>query len=143
MKNEKILQGKLSICRTTGRDDDREVKIELIDELSGVPFVQINLSAAAFGLVATGASRQPCEFIHRPAHVGRRREHKEIPVFIPNGRDVTKVRQAVAEHEVDGWIGSDTSAMNHYNRTAAQKAAVDGETRMVTYERWVEAEKTT
>lgn len=137
----KHLKGNLTISRTrSNTDNPRPIRIEITDVLSRCRVAEVELSLEDFALAVTGMGCVDCEFDWSDAApIGKRREYKTVEVELPDRWDVTdeQVRFAVAEHEVDGWLGRDGDCRNGHNRVRGKG---DGSRCRVVYERWVDAE---
>lgn len=111
------LKGHISITRPQGHSDDY-INIKIVDRLSGIRFVECNMSLANFALALTGHGHVDCTFIPRGLDgIGKTRENKVERVFVPKvgyGKDTEIVCAALAEHEVDGWKARSGDATNHH-----------------------------
>lgn len=97
------LKGKISIGRYVGKSD---CYIEITDELSGIRFVQVLLSAEELMFALTGKGDVDCaiELVGRSV-VGKRHESKTVAIKIANDRGdfLKKAALVCAPFEVDGW----------------------------------------
>lgn len=137
-----ILEGKLTICRTTGPEGDY-VSIYLEDEVSGTRFANANLSMEEYGRAITGLGHRPCQIeVRGLEHVGLVRERKHERVAVPGrsyGDDLAdRARAAVAPYEVDGWQAA-MYQMLHSQGSIVSRGD-DETTYNVLFERWVPRE---
>lgn len=128
------LQGKITFSMSaSNQTEERKVRIEVKDKLSGAHFLVLEMSPADFTLATVGSlSHTPCEFELRPVNVGKVREYKTE--LVPLGRKCTEDEkaEALAQLEVDGWQANKQDIGNH-NRWAK-----DGSGWYVNLVRWVE-----
>lgn len=113
-----MLEGKLSISRTrSNRDDESCISITVTDELSRTRFLKIEISPEEFANAITNLGERPCMFELSAGLVGKRREHKTVVVPLKDPFKATADERlaAIAEYEVDGWIGYKPDANNHHN----------------------------
>ncbi len=141
----KKLKGKITISRPTSSHAEPYVSITVIDELAGREAVSVEIELANFAEALTGLSRVPCKLEWNDSGViGKIRETKTEPVFIPgkvyaSNRDEI-ARNALANHETDGWTGSVSDATNHHRRIDRRSPeGLDGAWQSVHFERWVDA----
>lgn len=133
----KRLSGRMRISRTQSNQEDDYISLALTDVGSGVPFLNVKISLSAFADLLTNREAA-CDFELRwTDSVGMLREHKTENVFVP--KSTWEHRKAVAEaalvpHEVDGWKGSVTDAMNHHRRVTHDDG---GTTYLVGFTRFV------
>lgn len=128
-------QGKLTIGRFMG--DACGWSIEVTDEKSGVDAIRVKISDEEFAKALGSVAFRPCSFEYRKdAPIGKIREVKDVN--IPN-LDYTAsdalVREAVAEHEKDGWVGRDGDMRNRHRRGEDSSG---NEYRRVAYTRFVD-----
>lgn len=130
------LQGKITICRTTGSGEDA-VTIRIRDTDAGIDFAVAELTMTNFGYAVTGRGATPCELEVRGLEkVGMVREHKTESIAFEGrvlGRDMAtspEAKAALAPFEIDGWKGFPTDLANRNRRSKAGN-------QLVTFERWV------
>lgn len=130
------LKGSIDICRTSG-DQDR-INITLRDKLSGVEFIDLEMSVEDFGYAVTGLGCQDITIEVRGLdRIGKRRETKTE--IVPFERNITASEQgslaaanrALKPFEVDGWIGRREDLFNHH-KSRGQNA------QEIVFVRWVE-----
>jgi len=118
------LRGHVTIGVPQRSDGSEFVEIRVEDELSGATFAEIRVGLAEFAR-ALAARRVECAFRLRGMDiVGRRHEHKTVDIRHPCPGDHAHerdglLREAVAPHEVDGWVGDIDDFRNMHNRTDA------------------------
>lgn len=106
------LPGRLTISRTQSTVSGDRVTIRLVDEVSGISFVELSLSLAAFAAAITGLGDVHAEMELRGLDVvGMRHEAKTETVDLPDqftrGEEFqAALRELVAPLEVDGWKAS-------------------------------------
>lgn len=113
------MKGKISIARfMSNREPERGISITVEDELSGVRFLEVTMSAETLGNVITGLGGQDCEFELRGAElIGLKQEHKEESIAVPEfpGRLSEKqINLLLSPYEVDGWMGRGSDVNNHH-----------------------------
>lgn len=116
MSEEKLLNAKITISRQYGggTEERGSVCISVIDETSGIEFVEVYLTPEQFALAVTGLSACPAKLETRALqYVGKKREMKteKIMVQLPSGawepaKKEAIVREASKSFEVDGWMCS-------------------------------------
>ncbi len=139
----KKLKGKITISRPTSTHRDPYVSITVIDAESGTEAVEVQMDLASFAEALTGMGRTECEFSWNDSgRIGKIREIKQVPVFVPDGpwddrRD--DAARALAVHEVDGWHGSVSDATNHHRSMQREASGgKQGSWQSVGFERWVD-----
>jgi len=113
----KLLQGKLSISRVHCGHGDDYMNLSIVDESSGVQFVDVQIDIKTFMDVLTGMARQPCEFeLRRPDRVGMIKEGKTVlmpqPEWNATDEDIEKL---FFPFEINGWVGTRENIKNHHN----------------------------
>lgn len=105
-----MAKGNITISRVnTG--DGQYMEIRITDDSSSVEFVTATLSLENFAKAITGLGYTDCDIETRRLDlVGKKREHKTEMVAC-NGweldrKDEYAIDKALAQYEVDGWIGS-------------------------------------
>lgn len=105
-----MLEGKLTISRTSSNRGPGWVSIELVDESSGCNAFEIKISPEHFAEAILGLARVECKYepTIAPAILGARHEYRTIAVRLPDGHhkldaNDPAIRAILAEHEVDGW----------------------------------------
>lgn len=132
--------GKLTISRYTGGAKGEGITISIVDDLSGVSFVEVEVDPATFGRAVTGQSYLPCEVTEwHPENVGKVPEVKTEYVLVPKDWRNRKERAAaaVAEHETDGWRGDVSDAMN-YHHLVGKESTETYDCYSVTFRRYVD-----
>lgn len=111
----KGLKGSIRIARPSYGDGHEAIEISVVDELSGVEFLEAHLDLAEFTKCLTGASAE-CVFELRSANlVGMKAEHKRESVPLPGfSCTIEQAQKACAKFEVDGWKADYEDAMNHH-----------------------------
>jgi hypothetical protein len=128
-----MLKGKLTISRVDSSRENPVVEIRVMDEISGVTFVEASISMNDFAMALTGMSRQPIEFeVDGLAHIGKRKE--SMPLEFPIGNWLTPEDGAIAACP-EGWepvlyFGSQSSKFTRDGQQWARTTA----------ERWADAE---
>lgn len=128
------MKGKLSISRCTS-NEGHSINIALIDQLSGVEVLDLDISVENFGFVVTGHGYVGCEFELHAKYAGKLREHKTIEIEVDNPyRHRTPEEAAVilAPYEIDGWVG-EARDLGNSHRTVR-----NGKAMMVLFERYVD-----
>lgn len=104
------LKGKLTIGRPINGIDQR-ISICIVDDASGVEFVDLEIDLAEFAAAITGAGYQDCKVEVRGLEVlGKVREVRTVLIDHPSSRHARddaarrEIAAAVAAHEVDGWV---------------------------------------
>lgn len=132
------LHGRITFSMpTSNRSEERMVRIEIIDELSGTRFLDLEMSPATFSLATVGSlGFADCEFELYPEKVGKTREHKTE--LVPLNREYTEDEKAVAlaKFEIDGWQAYQKDIGNHHKRSK------DGKGWHVNFTRWVDGGNT-
>lgn len=111
--------GQISIGRLIRNDGGLPIEIRVTDTENGLLHIQVNMTLEDFAKALTGQGHIDCEYILRGTHLyGTTREVKREEVILPSfNATKDEVRTAVAEHEVDGWIGQDGDAKNAHHKT--------------------------
>lgn len=139
--NKKRYLGRLSICRpTSNQDDNPPLYLELEDATNGAHLGRIWVDPLTFFNAIQGRAYVLCEFDLDTSYVGKVREQKDVQVFGRNrigGLEERQrvAREAVAEHEVDGWTGY---AGDVYNNHRLAKSEADGAWYTVRFSRYVD-----
>lgn len=143
MTREKPLSGRLTISRcNTG-----VVRLELIDDRSFSRVVEIEISKEEFAEALFAHAQRPCSFeLSDLSLVGKRREHKQELVYVPDVVRITKESDAtklLKSFEVDGWRGRLSDLTNHHNwtREPLPKGKKEGRMVRVTFVRYVDDDK--
>ena len=115
----KKLKGELSILKPQNSRDREFVNITLVDSLSSTQCVDIEIDLEKFAQALFALHGCECEFEWRPALVGMQRENKTVQVrykckSMDRGERATAAAKAIAEFEVDGWVGCLSDALNHH-----------------------------
>jgi len=135
-----VRNGRLSISRVSGGGEHAHIRIELVDENSGVHFLDASLSMKDFALAITGQGDLPVAFTLRGMElVGKVREHKVVEVEVAAGNWESRelrARAACAMHEVDGWLARWEDALNWHNSIRSSVSHGPSVYRVV-YERFV------
>lgn len=119
------VQMRMSVIHSTNRED--YIQIEIRDSVSRLIIANIELEkdqVAEFltQSIATGKAT----LTDRPQLVGKKREHKNLPVFVnPDSYDSEKrlelLKESAVKHEKDGWKLSVIEWNNrHYNHETKQ-----------------------
>jgi hypothetical protein len=117
------MKGTVSISRTTGGSTDSSVRISVRDELSGIEFVEIELSVEAFGSAITGLSSVKGRMlVNGLKHVGKKHERTTAKIEIPKElySNRPKIKKWLEENaQREGWIlstylGSQNSIVADY-----------------------------
>lgn len=136
-------KGKITISRFSGTNT---IQVQIEDRSSGVEFLRVELDAESLGLALTGLGNQECYFrTNGLDKIGKQRETKTEIVFVPTPKSYQEedrratAKEAIAMHEVDGWIGYVPDAMNHHksNRYKDGVAAEGGQWYTVSFTRFV------
>lgn len=132
------LKGTITIARSSGDiEGGRNIHIEIRDELSGVEFVDLRMTAEDFGNACVGSlAFRPCEIeIQGLDKIGKKRENKTEKIkfnrFGGGKREGKMLKEVLAPYEVDGW----TARIE--DLTDGHRAAGDG-CQNVSFVRWVE-----
>lgn len=141
----KELPGKITISRIQSNRRDDMIAIKLVDESSGCRVIEIEMTPEVFSLAITGLSFLRCQFhLYQEAPVGKVREVKQEPVFVPDCNSKMRDRiatEAVEAHNVGGWKGRVEDAQNSHR--VLQRPALGGKSGSwynVTFIRFVEPE---
>lgn len=138
---ERGLRGAITISRPSGVRDPH-ISISIHDRRSGTEFLEVAIALDDFARALTGLGWTDCEFVLSPTKVGLVREVKRLQVAVPDGEHATREQRAaaaVAEHDVDGWVGSTRDALNHHNRVHSGDDGNGGYTvHTVSYVRFVD-----
>ena len=140
MNTDKQYAGYIDINRLrTGEGDTMEFRVT--DDESGCLVIDIQMSVEEFAYAITGMGNRDCAFrLLGIEQVGKRGENKAVKVLVLDGKRDTqdeRIRTAVAEYEVDGWMGRDEDAKNWHNSVGHDAT---GNTYEVHYNRYVDAE---
>lgn len=119
----KFHKGTVVISNPRDSQGEGWVEITVRDENSGVECSVVRLSYEDFGRGLASPCLRPCEFFVNDELVGKKHESKREKVFVQSSDTSDKeekleaAKKAIAEYEIDGWIG-DTSQVNnmHYRR---------------------------
>ena len=110
------LNGKVDIALRS----DRLIRIALIDESSGVQFLEMNIAPEQLGLALTGLGHQEFTYeLHSPELVGMKVERKNelVPWNGPYGSvSPEALTAALAPFETDGWMAYRDDLTNHHMR---------------------------
>lgn len=122
MPRKMPLQGKISISRVHSSHDGVShhgdyMNVTIVDESSGIQFVDVQVDIKTFMDVLTGLARQPCEFeLRQPEFVGMVKEMKSELVPKPEWHATEKDLDGIlASFEVDGWTATRENIKNHHN----------------------------
>jgi len=101
------MKGLLTISHFSGSSEG--VSIEVTDKLSGIPFLELEISHEQFGRALGSQACRPCEFELRDTErVGKRMEVKTVmlPRYLGQDREVAlaKSLEDAQPYEVDGWV---------------------------------------
>jgi len=142
MTTGKQHEGRIDIVRTRSNERDDFIQMRLRDVGSGSTVIEIQMTVEDFGLAITGLGGTPCAFnLLDVERVGKRREHKSVCVFVPEGQPHsidTRIRTAIAGHETDGWKGNDADAKNWHRRVVSSSIGISYD---VQYTRFVDTEE--
>ena len=108
----------LVVSRSSGRDDDQEVHLQLTDEVSGCRVLEVNMSLAEWAKATFSSSGSGTMEIYDAAPLGKKREVKEELVPVPefSSGDKGWADAALKTFEVDGWVGRKDDLFNHHKR---------------------------
>jgi len=142
-KKRKLSEGSITISRYSGEESG--ISIAIGDRTSGIEFLRLEMSFEAFGEAITSLSHRDCKFELRGLkNVGKRREVKNEIVYVTDPwalKDEQRsahIREAVAVHEKNGWIGYDTDASNSHRRVKNSKVEKGVSAYNVSYTRFVD-----
>lgn len=127
------------ITRSSGGPDGKPYCLTIADDVSGCQVSEVNMTSEQFAAMLTGASTPGVDVEWRGvANIGKTREIKTVELFMDqNGNQATKkaaARKIVAEHEVDGWCGTDSDLVNMHRQVQGKPHG----TRRVTFVRFVD-----
>ena len=131
------MNGKLTISKPhNSRNGDKHIRLSLHDDLSGTVVAEVRVSLEDMMEAITGLGHVPCTFEMLSDVVGKRCQATTTlvafkPCYGNEEERLKAAREAIAPHEVDGWIGSPMDVLNHHNQAA------DGRYR-VTFVRYVD-----
>lgn len=114
-------KGKISISRyTSNQPPYRGISISIEDELSGVHFLEVELTSEQLGDAITGQGSVDCNFkLGGLEYIGMKRENKEEWIEIKKGefiiQDHKRQEELLAPYEVDGWMAHQRDLENHHN----------------------------
>jgi hypothetical protein len=112
------LKGSISIKHPHFSDGRQLIHIELIDEKSACPAIEVHLGLADFADALTGRGLVECDFdFNNSGVIGMVYEHKEELVPIPEmlfRDDDKRIAEVLAPFEVDGWKGRTRDLVNHH-----------------------------
>jgi len=120
---------KVTISRQSGNVDiEKPICITIGDGATHNRLIEVRMSLADFASALTGTAFQDADAIVYPngiSHIGATREQKtELIPWPKAGASKAHIRALVAVHEVDGWVGDDTTATNWHNHVG-DKARVN------------------
>ena len=139
------MKGKISIGKVTcyGSSEEDYISIGVEDELSSISFLAVKMGLENFTKALMGLANVPVDFELRGIdRVGKRYEHKTEQVHIPHDVDGNHsdifIDRAIANWEIDGWIGRREDCKNHHNWVENRD---NGSIFNVHFCRWVDIEK--
>lgn len=116
------MKGKITICRTEGQKGSW-MSLTVVDEASGVQFVDIKIEMEAFAYLLSGLARQECEFELRNAeNVGKKKWSKTVQVPLPDatGKEefIKEVKRSLEDGNflVGGWRVNDYECESNSHR---------------------------
>jgi len=103
-----MLKGTFRVTRVTRGHGEDYINVEVVDELSGMPFVELSISPQQFGLGLTGVNAS-CEFkFSHVDRVGKIRQEKEERVKVDRSSVSNDLHEtllmAAQPFCVDGWM---------------------------------------
>ena len=105
VKGSKLLPATVQISRTSGRDDDRPMRITIQDTTSGCYVCELCMSLAEFATALTSSQGEAQMRWFPNSPIGMKKENKEE--FVPLSGDSLKRESQYAAalklFEVDGW----------------------------------------
>ena len=135
------LKGRIIISRTHSNVEPHEfMSLTLTDSISGTRVIDARMSLKEFARAITSTNAD-CTFSLYGDCAGMKRETKEEIVFVPDGphkERKERAKEALAEYEVDGWIGDVSDATNHHRRVGKEHDG--GKDYRVSFVRFVDAE---
>lgn len=134
------------IHRGVGED---KPKIEIIDRISGCVVLVVEMTMEDYSKgILTNINSVPCVIeLNTQGNVGKKIEHKNITVWIPNPKkrseQIENAKKYLQEYETDGWHGNHTDATNYYSWATKDPPkgsnSSDGHWHNVGFHRWVES----
>lgn len=132
-----MLTGRFSISRPRGAAECDYIEVEIVDESSGVRFLQVQVKYADFALALTSLE-VGCKYeLHGAEDVGKVRETRYEEVFIPDSiffGDRESLAQVAVEALESGWVGNVQDALNHHKEIRREEG---GRVQRVLYTRLV------
>ena len=137
------LPGKVTISRTTSSVGPDTIRIEIVDQGSGISFVNAIMSLEDFARAVTGYGWQPAELeVRGLERVGMILETKteqvpyDGPYFKPETLELApQIAEALKPFEVDGWKGDKSDLVNPHKGTRSN--VYKRRTQSVNFRRWV------
>jgi hypothetical protein len=112
-----MMKGKITISRWHSNQDGDGMSIEVWDEVSGVSFLEVEMTPHDFALALTGLARQECTFELRGVqNIGKVREQKTVIIEVTGGVRENEKAALLAPFEVDGWKGYAGDLGNSHHR---------------------------
>lgn len=136
------MKGRIHISRPSYGSGKEAICIEVIDESSGVQFIELEMALADFTKAVTGQAHVDVEFELRGVDlVGMVRENKTEEVYMPDGdydKREQRAARALKKQEVDGWKGRIDDCLNMHKRIGSHPKK-KGSIYSVTFTRHVDA----
>jgi len=135
------MKGKISIGRYTSNQRSDMISIGITDEISGTPFLEVEITPEILGLALTGLGHLDCAFtLHNIERVGKQREQKTetlsiAPVLI--GKAHALLLTASLPYCVDGWL----PMLNEQTRYEPFAKKAGEWCYQVSFVRWVDVEE--
>lgn len=121
------MDGKITISRTTHSKEGDSIRIRVQDNLSGVSFIEVQMTLENFALALTGLGYVDCGFeLFRPDLVGKIEQNKTefVPLRDTFWATDEERQEALRAFEVDGWKARNGDIKNSHNYTKDGKVKV-------------------
>ncbi len=146
-------KGRITVSRRQGGDSENPIVITIVDDISGVGFVEASMSLEVFAEVITGHGHLKCTLEYLPeafAVIGKRYENKTETVAFPDeiiagyGKDrIARVQTWLHKigMEVDGWKANAEDINNHHRWGGLVETATGNQRQVsITFRRFVDQE---
>lgn len=131
----KRLECSIRCSRTSSNIDEDSVVFRVVDNVSNIVVIDIQLGIAEFGDMISSPKNVQCLVdLFSAENLGKKMEHKHEIVPRPGINATEKeIAEILKLFEVDGWFGDAADAANHHNWIDFAKVKVG-------FVRWVDSE---
>lgn len=137
------LKGKITIAKTTNRDNKHVMHFEIMDEASHLSF-DVMMTMENFAIAITGQGYMPCE-LDMPERedfsiLGKTMENKQVAIPFENdppiGKGFTEWFEKLIYPYEGSWKADKETSIN-FHKMQTIKTSVNMKTYTVTFRRWV------